>query len=61
MLTIYISLIDSIECFFESTYDYVGLKDKASTGDEYNFIKLKTGTIFQIKESPNVIISKLIK
>ena len=52
--------IDSIECFFDSIHDHFGMKDDARTGDKYNFIRLKTGIVFRIKEPPD-IISKLIQ
>ncbi len=51
--------IDSIECFFKSQHDHVGMKDSTNEGDEYNFIRLNTGVVFEIKESPDDI-SKLI-
>jgi len=52
--------IDSIECIFKSIYDHAGGWEEKSAGNEYNFIRLKTGMVFEIKEPPDVI-SKLIK
>lgn len=52
--------IDSIECFFKSTSDHRWTGAVRSEGNEYKFIKLKTGVIFEVKESPD-IISKLIQ
>ena len=47
--------LDSVECVFTSEYDHIGCKGSGS----YNYIKLKTGQIFETKESPNEIRTKI--
>ena len=51
--------IDSIQCVFKSLWDWVGIKDK-STDEGYNFIQLKSGSTFEIEESPDDVL-KLIQ
>lgn len=48
---------DSIECIFSSESDYTGCRERGS----YNFIKLKSGIIFETKEDPFSILSLIDK